>query len=221
MSETGGDAAPAPAAPARSSGGNVFARKLGPLPMWAWMGVALAVALAYYLWKKDKSTTAAGSATAGTTSTSTGTGTTDSSLIPQFVNQTYVNSAPPSAPGVPGPPGATGATGTAGAAAPAQAQASIYPAPQSTTASKLSNTSVKVNWAYITSATPKPASYTVAAYTPAGKLAQQITVNAPDTASGIAQASLSGLTAGQKYTIHVWANGGKSAPPHSTADVTL
>jgi len=202
VSETGGDAAPAPAAPARSSGGNVFARKLGPLPMWAWMGVALAVALAYYLWKKDKSTTAAGSAT-------------------QFVNQTYVNSAPPSAPGVPGPPGATGATGTAGAAAPAQAQASIYPAPQSTTASKLSNTSVKVNWAYITSATPKPASYTVAAYTPAGKLAQQITVNAPDTASGIAQATLSGLTAGQKYTIHVWANGGKSAPPHSTADVTL
>jgi hypothetical protein len=188
--------------------------------MWAWMGLALALALTYYFIKKDKasastSTTAAGVGTAG--------GTTDSSLIPQFVNQTYVQGAPPSVPGATGATGAPGATGATGAAGstPSAAQASIYPAPANETVSKLSNTTAKVNWAYITSASPKPTSYTVAAYTTAGKLAQQITVNAPDTASGIATATLSGLSKGTKYDIHVWANGGKQAPPHSTAELTL
>ncbi len=225
MSDTAPEAdAPQP----RSSGSSPFTRKLGPLPLWAWMGLGLALGLTYYLIKKDKasataasSTTAAGVGTAG--------GTTDSSLIPQFVNQTYVTGAPPSAPpvtGATGPAGSTGATGAPGAtgtagSTPAAAQASIYPAPADEKVSKLSNTTAKVTWNYITSATPKPTSYTIAAYTLAGKLAQQITVNAPDTASGVATATLSGLAKGQKYNIHVWANGGKQAPPHSTAELTL
>ena len=36
-------------------GGNVFTRKIGPLPMWAWMGIALALAIVYYLYKKHTS----------------------------------------------------------------------------------------------------------------------------------------------------------------------
>jgi hypothetical protein len=224
MSESAPEPDSQPAA--RSSGSGVFTRKLGPLPMWAWMGVALAVALAYYFIKQDKAKASAASSTTGSSTTAgtgdTGTtGTTDSSLIPQFVNQTYVQGSPPSAPGLPGPAGPTGATGATGAPAPAAAQVNQYPAPTKETVSKLSNTTAKVMWNYITTTTPKPASYTIAAYTTNGKLAQQITVASPDTSSGQGQATLSGLTAGTKYNIQVWANGGKVAPPGSLASITM
>ena len=79
-------------APERSSGGNVFTRKLGPLPMWAWMGIGLAVALAFYLYNKNKSSQAASQNAVNTP------GGVDSSLVPQFVNQTYVENIPPPAP---------------------------------------------------------------------------------------------------------------------------
>lgn len=85
-----------PEEPKSSGGGNVFTRKLGPLPMWAWMGIALAIALAYYLVKSKSSSTAA--ATPGTGTDTSGAGGVDSSLVPQFVNQTYVNNTPPAAP---------------------------------------------------------------------------------------------------------------------------
>lgn len=75
-------------------GGNVFTRKIGPLPMWGWMGIALAIALAYYfLHKKNTASTQAAAATNTP-------GGTDSSLVPQFVNQTYTNVQPPAAPNV-------------------------------------------------------------------------------------------------------------------------
>jgi hypothetical protein len=85
-------------------GGNVFTRKVGPLPMWAWMAIALAVALGYYLIKSKgakSSNDASGSGTGGS-STTDSPGGTDSSLVPQFVNQTYVNSTPPTAPAMHG-----------------------------------------------------------------------------------------------------------------------
>jgi len=208
--------APEPASSGGSSSSNVFARKLGPLPLWAWMGIGLAVALGYYYFRNNKASQAAQN------TASTGTSTTDSSLIPQFVNQVYTQNAPPSAPSTTGSGttttgGGTTSTGTTTTAA----QANQYPAPTGESVSKLSNTSAKVNWNYITGTSPKPTSYTVAVYQLNGKLAQQFTVNAPDTASGQAQATITGLHPGWQYNVHVWANGGKTAPAHSTAKLTL
>jgi hypothetical protein len=65
-------------------------RPIGPLPLWVWLALLLFGAVGYFLWKKKQ---AASSTSAS--NTSTGTGTTDSSLIPQFVNQVYTNSTPP------------------------------------------------------------------------------------------------------------------------------
>jgi hypothetical protein len=215
MSEQAPETAPA----ARSSGGNTFTRKLGPLPVWAWMGIALAMALAYWYLKNRKAVSAAqGTPTSTGSAASTGQ-TTDSSLIPQFVNQVYTQNAPPE-PGPPGPAGPTGvagptgATGTPGKTAPV-AQANQYPAPTGLVSKALSKTSVQLQWNYITSPTPKPTSYTIAAYSTAGKLVSQTTINAPDTASGRASATVSGLPSGQKLQYRVWANGGKVAPPHA------
>jgi hypothetical protein len=202
------DAGPGPSPPARSTG-NVFVRKMGPMPLWAWLGVGLGVALAYSMWKKNKAAASASASTSTGSSGDTG-GSTDSSLIPQFVNQTYVNSAPPTAPT---PPTST--------PTPPAAQVNQYPAVTGSKATKISNTSAKINWNYITGTTPKPTNYTIAAYTPNGKIAQQITVNAPDTSSGQGQATLSGLSANTKYEIRIWANGGKVAPTGTNVPLTL
>jgi hypothetical protein len=171
------------------------------------MAVGLALALGFYFWKQNKAsakTDQSGAASATTT---------DSSLIPQFVNQTYVENAPPPAPPTPhdqpepmkpGPP----------------AQANQYPAPAHMTVSKLSNTSAKVNWDYVTSVSPKPTSYTIAVYQMNGKLAQYFTVN-PDTKSSQGQATVTGLHPGWQYNVQVWANGGKVAPPGAKAKLSL
>lgn len=88
--------------PVQSSGGgasgNVFSRKIGPLPLWGWMGVAALMAVLFYLAKKNKSNTSNATTGTGGSSTVDSAGGVDSSLVPQFVNQTYVNSSPPSAP---------------------------------------------------------------------------------------------------------------------------
>jgi hypothetical protein len=208
----------------QGGGANVFTRKIGPLPLWGWMGVGLAAALAYTYWKQNKQANSS-----STTSASGTTGTTDSSLVPQFVNQTYVDQTPPAAPPLPGPPGPAGPAGPAGppgaAASAAQsgtAQASKYPAPQNVQASRLSNTSAKIMWDYITSVNPHPTSYTIAVHNKANKVVSQTTVNAPDTANGQAVATVSGLpTSGGPFKVYVWANGGKEAPPHGSATLTL
>lgn len=95
----------APEAPPRKEGGggakSTFTRKLGPLPLWAWMGVGLAVVLVYANWKKSKqgaSSTGTGTA-AGATSVNSPGGV-DASLVPQFINQTYVQDQPPTAPNI-------------------------------------------------------------------------------------------------------------------------
>jgi hypothetical protein len=89
-------------APTRAGGGkSTFTRKMGPLPLWAWMGVGLAVVLVYANWQKSKqgaSTTGVGSS-AGSTSVNSPGGV-DASLVPQFINQTYVQDQPPAAPNV-------------------------------------------------------------------------------------------------------------------------
>jgi hypothetical protein len=76
-------------------GGMSFLKKpIGPLPLWVWLALGVFAALGYYIWAKKS----ASSTTAPQSSTSTGTGTTDSSLIPQFVNQVYTNQSPPETP---------------------------------------------------------------------------------------------------------------------------
>lgn len=78
-------------------GGNVFTRKMGPLPMWGWMAIALLVAVFFYLYNKNKQ----GATSAGTSPNTVNTpGGVDASLVPQFVNQTYTNVQPPTAPNV-------------------------------------------------------------------------------------------------------------------------
>lgn len=91
MSTMAPEAPPAPTAatgrPAKQ--GNIFTRKLGPLPMWAWLliGIALILGFVYY-----RSKTSA----ASPSQTPTGT---DASQVPQFVNQTYTTVQPPSTTG--------------------------------------------------------------------------------------------------------------------------
>src|SRR5271170_7279105 len=64
--------------------------------MWAWMAIALLLALGYHLYSKSKASSTA--STTGSGSDTAGAGGVDSSLVPQFVNQTYVNNSPPAAP---------------------------------------------------------------------------------------------------------------------------
>jgi hypothetical protein len=45
----------------RSSSGNMFTRKLGPLPVWAWLGIMTAGGLGIYLYEQHKQATAAAS----------------------------------------------------------------------------------------------------------------------------------------------------------------
>jgi hypothetical protein len=105
-------AAPAapPAAP-RGGGGNVFTRKIGPMPMWAWVAIIAAVLIGYAYWRNKQS--AASSSTAATAATGT-----DASQVPQFVNQTYTTVTPPVAgpPPPPAPPEASGGTQVPGGA---------------------------------------------------------------------------------------------------------
>lgn len=109
MSGTAPEAPARPAASPARGGGNVFTRKLGPLPMWVWLLISAAVVLGYAYWKNRQQ------AAQATTQTATGT---DASQVPQFVNQTYTTVIPPLTPGPP-PPGPRGPAGPPGKAGPA------------------------------------------------------------------------------------------------------
>jgi hypothetical protein len=93
--------------------------------MWAWMAIALVVAVGYYFVKK-KSSGATTSSTAQTAATNNTPGGVDSSLVPQFVNQTYNQETPPAAPNVtvnntiPTPPTVATPTPTATTTPPAK-----------------------------------------------------------------------------------------------------
>lgn len=87
-----------PTQPESGGGGNVFTHKIGPLPLWGWMGVMLGFAGLYYIiHSKNQAASQANNASAGGVNSPGGI---DSSLVPQFVNQVYDQSAPPVAPNV-------------------------------------------------------------------------------------------------------------------------
>jgi hypothetical protein len=110
-------------------GGNVFTRKVGPLPMWGWMGIALLLAVGYYLWHKNQSSSST-SSSAQTAATNNTPGGVDSSLVPQFINQTYTQTTPPPAPNVT----ITDSGNT------------TAPAPTASTTSSTSTTAMKYSW---------------------------------------------------------------------------
>ena len=82
---------------ARSGNGNPLTRKIGALPMWAWLAIFTAVIVVYSYLKKSKSSNSSSSSSTGGASTVNSPGGVDSSLVPQFVNQTYVQATPPTA----------------------------------------------------------------------------------------------------------------------------
>lgn len=73
--------------------GNVFTRKIGPLPMWAWLGIVGGAVVAWEFYRNQT-----------TSSASTGSAT-PASDVPQFVNQVYTSPGPPMAPGPAPKPG--------------------------------------------------------------------------------------------------------------------
>ena len=88
---------PAPESPAQvpaKSGGKlgVWAKKIGPLPMWAWVALLLGLVLVY-LYRKNQ--------TSANTSDTTAADSTDASQVPQFVNQVNTTVTPPAAPTTP------------------------------------------------------------------------------------------------------------------------
>ena len=76
------------APPARSSGGNVLTRKIGPLPTYGWVAIVGAGILvwAYFAHRNASSSSSQSSNTA------------NSSTVPDFINQTYTTVTPPPAP---------------------------------------------------------------------------------------------------------------------------
>jgi hypothetical protein len=79
-------------------GGGFFTRKIGVLPVWGWTAIVAGLFLLYSLYK-SKSASNTGSQ-AQSASTVNQPGGVDSSLVPQFINQTYVNDQPPAAPNI-------------------------------------------------------------------------------------------------------------------------
>lgn len=196
--------------------------------MWVWMLIALVIAVAYYLYKKNSSANSANAQQSSATNNTPGG--VDSSLVPQFINQNYENFAPPPAPNVtinntvpiPNPGGTQKPPPNPTPTPPKPITVGQYPAPTGLSTSKVSSTSLKATWTNLTSPTPVPASYTVAVYSKGGQTLSQQTVNAPDTTGGKSTVTITGLPANsQGLQVHVWANGGATAPPHAASTVSI
>lgn len=203
-------------APARGGIAGALSAKMGPWPTWAWLLVITVAGLGFYLYEKHKK--GAAPATPATAAAQAAPGqVTGAQNVPDYVSQVSVynqepaEAAAPAAPPVPVQPG--------GPPKPAPTGVTRYPAPTGVTVSKLSASSALVKFRNVSTPTPAPTSYTIAAFDKGGHLAAQETVN-PDEKGGLTQATLQGLKRGA-YTIRVWANGGKVAPPGTNVSVTL
>ena len=93
----GGGTMSTPAPPASRSSGSGLTRKMGPLPLWGWMTILGVLVLIYAYYKKSQSANSSQTQSASTVNQPGGV---DSSLVPQFINQEYVNTTPPSAPNI-------------------------------------------------------------------------------------------------------------------------
>lgn len=204
------------------SGGNVWSKRVGPLPMWGWGGLGLLAVVLLYLYRNNKTSANSGGSSASTVNTPGGV---DSSLVPQFVNQVYTQNQPPAAPNVTVnnqiPPDSDPGSSTP---PPNHAPPGVhqYPAPQGLKVSGITHSSIRVSWKNLTSPQPAPQSYTVAVYNKSGHVVSQSTVTAPDTVGGNSTTTLTGLPNGQgPFQVHVWANGGALAPPHASSTFKL
>lgn len=211
--------------PSSGGSGNIWSRRIGPLPMWGWGGIALLAVVLLYMYRNNKAKTTSSSSGGSSASTVDTPGGVDASLVPQFVNQVYTQDQPPAAPNITvnnqiPPPSTTGTSTPPPNQAPHGAHQ--YPAPQGLSVSSISRTSAKVTWNNLTSPQPAPGSYTVAVYNAKGKVVDQTTVSAPDTIGGKSTTTLTGLPNGQgPFQVHVWANGGAVAPPHASSTFKL
>lgn len=111
-----------------------------------------------------------------------------------------------------------GSTPPAAGGQPTSSQVTKYPAPGGLAVTAKTPTSVTIRW---NQTSPPAATFTVALYQMNGKTAYQGTVAVPDTTGGGGTATVTGLHSKYAYTIHVWANGGKQAPPAASTKVTL
>lgn len=220
MSESAPERTATPTRASRSS--SPFTQKLGPLPLWGWMGVGLAVALGYYFWKQNKakassssSSSSSGSTSSGSSSGGTAGGTASSSLIPQFVNQVYNEPSPPpdvtvnnsttTNTAVTTPPPQTT---TQSAPPPSQPQQQPgYPAPSGFGGTKLSGTSVRLNW---NSLDPSPSN----GYTWQIKDSQGNTKQGSTKGTSV---NITGLKPNTGYSAGVYATSGNG---HITGDPT-
>jgi hypothetical protein len=212
----------APAAPARRE--NVFTHKIGPLPMWGWLAIVAGALVAWRLYSGKSSSTATGS-TASTDQTS-------ANQVPQFVNQTYVNTTAPGAAGTTPPAGTTGGTPTN--PSPVSTVPSTqpkptttfpgswtYPAPSGLQAYDVASTGARLSWNAVTGPGGQhPNSYTVATYNSKNVLVDQFETTAGNTNTAEYGKGGKGLPRGT-YHSNVWANGGPVAPPHASVQYTL
>ena len=208
------DTAPGPAAPARRE--NVFTHKIGPLPMWGWLAIAAGLLVAWRLYSSKNAATAAQQQGATTTPS------TPADQVPQFVNQTYVNTTAPGAPGTAPVPTNPSPVGTSTQPKPTTTLAGwAYPAPSGLQAYDVAAKGVRLSWNAVTGPSGQhPNSYTVATYDSKGRLVNQHDTTAGNTNTAEYGRGGKGLPKGVYHT-NVWANGGPVAPPHATVQYTL
>ena len=216
-----------------STGAGFLTRKIGPLPVWMWSALIVG---AYYVWtkyeKKNSTATAAAPsvASAGTgASIDPATGQTYASELANLQDQANAlatdNTTGASQSDTTNNYGGNGRWrsppdgATATTAAPTTTAVSVYKAPTGLT-SKVSGTGVTLSWSLAGQPSPPPASYTVAVYSSTGALATESTVSVPDATADTSGTTLANLPKG-KLTANVWANGGKTAPPHASTSFTI
>jgi len=168
---------------------NPWTTDIGPLPMWAWAGIALGGAVTVAYVRNRSAQASAATSTADQAS---------AAQVPQFVNQTYVSTTPPSVPSSPVPQPAPGPTGPGPINAPPgntpvpPKPVATLPAPTGIHSTGATSHSISVAWASVAGAT----SYRIRV-TYQGKL-----VGSPRTTSGTS-AVLDGLGPDHTYTVHV------------------
>jgi hypothetical protein len=206
------------AAPARPAGReNVFTHKIGPLPMWGWLAIVGGALVAWRLYS-SKNASASAAQQGATTNPST-----PADQVPQFVNQTYVNTTAPAAPGTAGVPTNPAPVGSSGNPKPTTTLPGgwNYPAPSGLQAYDVAATGARLSWNAVTGPSGQhPNAYTVATYDSKGKLVDQFSTAAGNTNTAEYGKGGKGLPRGTYHT-NVWANGGPVAPPHASVQYTL